>query len=340
MSGEHRPSPHTVGRFVLVALILPAVLTLIAIVVQLMMLPMLPDTVASHWTASGTADGFAPSWLNPLMTAVLGLGIPALLALAALPGLRRGDRGTSYRLLGALSAATSVLMATLLTWTLVIQLGLDDVADATLPFWPTMVVIMGLTVGSGVAAWFAQPRDYPQEPVVPGVVPLDLEPGERAVWMRTVSIARTALITMVLAVILVTGLAVGSWVVGATTGVSWVLTGAAALLIALTATTACFHVRVDADGLHVESVLGVPRFRVPLESVDGVAAVEVNPMGDFGGWGLRLGLDGRFGVVLRTGPALQVARRGKRTLVVTVDDAETAAALLEALVERRATGEG
>lgn len=58
----------------------------------------------------------------------------------------------------------------------------------------------------------------------------------------------------------------------------------------------------------------------------------VNPMGDFGGWGLRLSVDGRVGVVLRTGEALQITRRKGRPFVVTVDDAETAAAVLSAQV--------
>jgi len=57
-------------------------------------------------------------------------------------------------------------------------------------------------------------------------------------------------------------------------------------------------------------------------------------MTQFGGWGIRLGLDGRLGVVLRRGDAIQIERAGTRTLVVTVDDAATGAALLKALAAR------
>jgi len=59
----------------------------------------------------------------------------------------------------------------------------------------------------------------------------------------------------------------------------------------------------------------------------------VDPMGQFGGWGLRWGPAG-FGVVLRTGEGIEVRRRSGKTLTVTVDDAATGAALLNALVAR------
>ncbi|WES64942.1 hypothetical protein P0L94_02445 [Microbacter sp. GSS18] len=118
---------------------------------------------------------------------------------------------------------------------------------------------------------------------------------------------------------------------------AWVVTGVAVLLIVLAATTVAFHVRVDDRGLSVESVAGVPRFRVPLGDVTSAAAVDVVPMGEFGGWGLRWAPGRRFGVVLRTGAAIEVTRRDGRRFVVTVDDAGTGAALLEALAERAAS---
>jgi hypothetical protein len=112
--------------------------------------------------------------------------------------------------------------------------------------------------------------------------------------------------------------------------------GLALLLLAFAATTLAFHVRVDDSGLHVDSVLGIPRFHVPLSDIESAARVEVNPMGEFGGWGLRLSTGRRFGVVLRAGDAIEVLRRSGKRFVVTVDDAATGAALLEALVSRAA----
>ena len=62
--------------------------------------------------------------------------------------------------------------------------------------------------------------------------------------------------------------------------------------------------------------------------------VDVSPFAEFGGWGYRVGRGGRVGIVLRSGPALQVERTGGRSLVVTVDDAATGAALLNTLAAR------
>ena len=80
--------------------------------------------------------------------------------------------------------------------------------------------------------------------------------------------------------------------------------------------------------------MGLPRFTVPLADVASVSVVQIIPMAEFGGWGIRMGIDGRFGIVLHTGPAIQVVRRSGKTFVVTVDDADTGAALLTALASR------
>ena len=95
--------------------------------------------------------------------------------------------------------------------------------------------------------------------------------------------------------------------------------------------------RADESGLTVASVAGFPRFRVPLDEIAAARSTTIEPMGDFGGWGIRSGLDGRFGVVLRRGPAHEVERTNGRRFVVTVAGADTAAALLQALVERART---
>lgn len=110
----------SVRRFILVALVLPAVITAVGVVIQLTVLPGLPDPVAIHWGLSGEPNGFGPAWVTVLLTALVGIGIPALIALGALPSMRRGDCGFAYRLLGAVALAVAVLMTVLGTWTLVL----------------------------------------------------------------------------------------------------------------------------------------------------------------------------------------------------------------------------
>jgi hypothetical protein len=81
---------------------------------------------------------------------------------------------------------------------------------------------------------------------------------------------------------------------------------------------------------------GIIRIKsIPLSEVTAVLPIEVRPMANYGGWGLRYGgQPGRRGwaVVIRGGDALLIERRNKKQFVVTVDDPEAAVTALKALV--------
>jgi hypothetical protein len=117
----------------------------------------------------------------------------------------------------------------------------------------------------------------------------------------------------------------------------WLIFIPAVLLVALLTTTA-WRVRVDAEGLTIRAMLGWPAIRVPAAEVASAGTSQLVPLGEFGGYGLRSGLDGRLGVITRAGTALEVRRRDGRAVVVTVDDAATAAGLLTALAARPVEG--
>jgi hypothetical protein len=321
-----------IGRFVLVALILPAVLTATALVVQLVALPSLPDPAATHWGASGGPNGFGPAWIFPLLTVLLGLGLPVLISAAVVPGLRRGQRGPTYRFMGAFAIGITAFLSVGLTGSVLVQSGLADAADAP-AVWPVFLLGMALGVIAGVAGWLLQPRQ--EWPLPQGTVStIDLTPGERAVWLSTTSLSRGAAFLIGVAVIALAGAAVVVWVSGEV--VAAVLVTVAGVVVAgLAATTVAFHVRVDDTGLTVRSALGWPVFRVPLQEVGTASAVFVNPMGEFGGWGVRVA-PGRLGIVLRSGEGIEILRTSGKRLVVTVDDAETGAALLQTLATQRA----
>jgi hypothetical protein len=93
-------------------------------------------------------------------------------------------------------------------------------------------------------------------------------------------------------------------------------------------------IRVDARGVRMRSSLGIPRITIPLANIESADVIHVQAIAEYGGFGVRWGLGGRFGVILRSGEALQVLRHNGRSVVVTVDDAETAAALINGLVAR------
>jgi hypothetical protein len=322
-----------VRRFVLAAIVLPLVLVAVGVTVQVIALPHLPATIAVHWNAAGEPDRFAPAWTQPLVTIALGAGIPLLIGLTSLPGLRRGDRGVTYRFLGAVSAGSATLVTAALTWTLVAQAGEPAAAP---PVWKSLFGAIVAAAIVGLIAWFIQPKEEWSRPSATAATPLAIAAGERIVWLRTASIHPRVAIGISLVVLVLAVTAFGAWLTGAADGVVWLLILVTIILVALAATSLAFHVRVDEAGLTVRSVLGIPRFRVPLGEIVTASKVDVNPMGEFGGWGLRLSVDRRFGVVLRAGEAIEVTRTSGRRFVITVDDAGTGAGLLQALVERDA----
>jgi hypothetical protein len=106
------------------------------------------------------------------------------------------------------------------------------------------------------------------------------------------------------------------------------------VVILLLLTNFTWTVRVDARGVRVRSVIGVPWVSIPLDQITSADVIEVQALAQYGGWGIRWALNGRIGVIVRSGEALEVHRAKGLDLVVTVDDAGTAAALLNALVTR------
>ncbi|MGW9166741.1 DUF1648 domain-containing protein [Agromyces sp. NPDC055658] len=318
-------------RYLVVGCAVPVALTLVAVALMLAWLPDMPATVATHWSSTGEPDAFAPAWTVPVGTAVLGLGLTALFATIMLTGTRDGHWGPMMRLLGAASLATTVLVTVGMTWSFGLQRGLADPHDAPGIGLPMLVALL-LGVAAGAAGWYAQPNVTTGARATRTIEPLRLAPGERAVWVSTTTMSRAAMVAIVASIV---ALALGTVVVAATGSAAWwVMLGVTVLLVLLAATTFVFRVRVDDRGLTVASAAGVPRFGVALDDVASAAVTTVNPTADFGGWGVRLVPNGSFGIVLRAGEALQVTRRDGRRFTVTVDDAATAAALLEALSSR------
>lgn len=327
-----RPRDRAVSRFVLVSAVLPVVIVAAGLVALVVAAPHLPDPVAIHWGAGGEPDGFGPLWLTITLLAALGLGIPALLCATTLPPLRRGDRGRTYPFLAATSLGLTTFLTLLVTISTVGQAGLDVAADAPgIGF--AMAVSAPLGLAAGVVGWFLQPRDRFVSTTPDAAPAAELGADEHAVWLQRVSIARSGLIVLLSAVALLVVVTALTWSLAPDPLAQVVTVGATLFVGAAVGTNVVFHVRVDATGLTVTSAAGWPRVHVPLSDVAEAARVSVEPMGEFGGWGMRWAA-GRFGVVLRRGEGIQVRRRSGKIFVVTVDDAEVGAALLNAFAAR------
>ena len=318
-----------VTKFSLVAVDIPGFLTVAAVGAQLWFLRDAPNPVAVHWSGSGP-DGSGPGWIYPLLTVLTGFGPAAVLFFAGLPRLIRGARGWSFRFLAAMALGMATFAAVSMTWSVAMQRGLDSWHDAP-SVLPAIIVGLALGVGAGFIGWVIQPK---QEVTVNELPPthIDLADSERAVW---VGVARTGRAIVVIMVVTIVSLAAGAFVCWLTAqyAAMWILFATAVLTAVLALTTLEADVRVDASGVEVRGPAGFPRSRVALNEVASATPVTVEALGEFGGWGWRR-VPGAMGVVLRSGEALRVERKEGHALVVTVDGAATAAALLTALAAR------
>jgi hypothetical protein len=114
----------------------------------------------------------------------------------------------------------------------------------------------------------------------------------------------------------------------------WPILAILALVLVLCVISCFWRITISNRGVTIRSAVGLIRQTIPLDTISGVRVVQISPIADFGGWGIRFGA-GRTGYVVRGGEALEIARTAGRSVVVTVDDAATATALLEGLLSRR-----
>ncbi len=288
------------------------------------------DVVATHWSLSGQADG------SLTVSRLLGgLGVmafaPAAVAIALVA--MRGPLQRHPLLLSGLTALTTFVGALVvcISWSIAsLNQGATSWQDAA-PIPGThvaTVVILPLLLAA--AAAFLARKLWPASSRAAHLAPsLNLEPEERAIWLGRVH--------------------AGAWLwigVPLSAGLTWIvleLAGAPVALflllslVILADSFSMLRVIVDREGLSVRyGHLGLFRQLIPLAKVDGARAMNIKPM-NHGGWGYRgsLLLLGKAAVVVRRGDAIEVTLRGGRQFLVTVDDAETGAALLNGLVQQQ-----
>lgn len=328
--------------FLWVGLIAPLAILVLAAVVIIAWMPELPDPMAIHWGADGV-DGYTAKWSYvPLL---LGVGVALVLLIVVLalvahrlpqsstkPGV--GPWSPAARFLGAVNLSVAALIGSLAVGGAALQRGLSDAADTPgIGGWTA--VGFALAVAFGLVGWFLQPQAAASpagEAAAAGTIRLD--PSERAAWFGTATMAPSGVVVLLAGLALLLAMTVFFAAKGEDTW--WILAGTTALIAVLIAMMVVFRVRVNAEGLRARSLVGWPNNRIPLEKIAAVETVQIDPMAEFGGWGWRIGVDGRRGIVLRAGEALQVTQTGGRVFVVTVDGAAEAAAVLETLRAKRA----
>ncbi|MCK2036172.1 DUF1648 domain-containing protein [Microbacterium sp. SSW1-49] len=319
-----------------VGVMIPSAMITLSAIVVLVWLPEIPDPSAIHWGSDGV-DGYGPRWIHLVILIGIGGGMLALFALIALLAHKMPRGGgeptpdgpqwsATARFLGAANLASAGLMSLVALFSVGVQRGLADAADAP-DITPWVFAGFAVMLCLGVLGWFLQPPFAPSAgPSDAPATPIPLADHERAVWIETVTIARSGQIVLGVGVFISIAMAVLLLAQGVA---AWWITAAVALfLVGAVATSLSFRVQASAAGLQVRSTVGWPRIVIPADRIVSVRAIEVDPFAEFGGWGYRIGTDGRRGVVLRKGPGLEVTRADGRRFVVTVDDARTGAAVL------------
>ncbi|MEP6480035.1 MAG: hypothetical protein ABJB03_11625, partial [Rhodoglobus sp.] len=285
----------------------------------------------THWSL-GAPDGFDSPVFFPGVFALVGVAVTAILGGAVVLAARKSGVTLVLKFLAVTPLWLTAFLGVSFTWILGSQRGIADAADAPSPL-PALLVGLAAAFLLAVIGWFVMPpADRAARGASTTVAAVKLTPNDRVLWTTLATASTTLLLIVGGVALLVTG-AVAAIVVRSG-GHYWWLLFTPILVMLLLISSFAWRVRIDQRGVEVRSVLGAPRFFIPADHIASASVTEVNPIGDFGGWGMRWGLNKRFGVVLHKGAALEVHRTDGHSLVVTIDRPEDAAALVNGLVAR------
>jgi len=317
-------------RIVVIAGIVPAIIAIAGVATMLSWTD-LPDPIAVHWGPTGSPDAYGSL---PGIAAFFGLSVLVFAGIisVSVARLRASTRPSAQpRFLVGMSVWFAVLLTGVLLGSVAGQRGLEDAASG-----PSVLPVLGIAFATatvlGLVAGLLAPRPLALEPLGHEEPSLALAPEERAVFTRSIPPSRVAVVSFAVATLLVIGAAVLVAVLGRP--LMFIIIGVVVIVLVLSFASLNWRLRIGRDGVLLRAAGGLPRFSVPIDEIAAASIVDVQAMAEFGGWGLRFGTGGRTGVILRSGEALEITRHTGRSLVVTVDDAVTAAGLINGLVQR------
>ncbi len=278
----------------------------------------MPEPMASQWSFSGSP-------VSALPRAVV-FGLVLTLAFGAVFVLFRALRraGASPDVSSAVGAGLAMtLLAAELSWASVLC-NLDAPAWQLAAPLPLPMVMAMLAAGAAAAILG---RRYAR--LLDAVVRVEdlpsagIGPGRTAVFMGSATAPLWNLGALVFVCI---GVAV-------TLGAS-VLVGGSLILTGLVFVPfSSLRVRAGLSGVHIEyGPFQWPRQHVDMERIVSADAIDLRPL-EHGGWGYRgsLNLMGKAAIVIRGGDALDLRLTNGQRLIITVDDARTAAGLINDL---------
>ncbi|MEU7784107.1 hypothetical protein [Amycolatopsis sp. NPDC049159] len=283
----------------------------------------LPDPLATHWNSG--PNGSTP--FSVFVTACLALGAVAvvLLATSGVTALRRGR--PLPRLTVGVGAAFAALPSAVLLSVLVPNLDAPDWHAAGTGVTVVFFMLGAAVLGAVAAVVGGLPSPVREESAHRPSV--GLEPGQRAFWSGRA--ANPAMLWALLLVPVAIGLLPA--------GLPWPTAAWIAFVgAAVTALTYRLKATVDAKGVTIRfGFLGFPWRHLKLASIREATARDLATFGD-GGLGLRFNpVTGTTAYKVRGGPALALSLENGRSVLVSVDDPETGAGLVNDLIARRIT---
>jgi hypothetical protein len=314
----------------LLLILVPALLAAALSIVGMLGTTGLPAQLAAHWGPDGTVDRTDTVWSFVWLVGILVPVFAIAIAAFTIVPLRTGTSRLFLRTVIGLSIWFGVFISLSMYLSVLGQRGVTDVEALPLSsaLLPLGVAFLVGTVLAVVGALLA-----PRVPIIESstgtVHALDLAAGEQAFWTGNARSPRGVIAIPIVVAVLVTALYT-------LLGLPVWATILVVLVIGASTTALAWRVVVDRRGITVTGLLGFPRFHTPIEAVVAATTIEIRALRDFGGWGLRIGRGGQWGVIVRSGEALEVERSGRAPFVVTVDDAQTGAGLLTALARRAA----
>lgn len=277
-----------------------------------------PDPLPTHWGASGAVNGTTGAtaffaWC--LAVSVLLVVMSAVLAVV--------QRQGSARLLIAILTSSAWLVSGLYLMTMELSRHVATAGLVALPWYALTIAIL-VPGAVGVGAWTLLPKPVFTRAVRDVSSEVRVGAQEKMVWISHAHSMGLRLVAAVLAVVAAVLVFFLPWPA--------IILFVIAVLIAFVSE---ITVRVDDAGLHtIWGPLGWPRQVIPLDSILQAHAQDIRPM-QWGGWGYRITSKGTAANI-RSGPGIVLERRTGNIYVVTVDDADQGAGVLNALRDRSA----
>ncbi|MBH0009075.1 DUF1648 domain-containing protein [Salinibacterium sp. UTAS2018] len=315
---------------IVIGVVFPLLITMAAAFVMALWVPELPNPVASHWGTSGP-DGYSTVGSVIALPLLLTLVFAALAAFASWKGGPQGGMLWVHKIMVATSVFMSLSLSIIAAGSLAVQRGLDnaenapDIGGIALAAFPIALVVAGL-------AWLMLP---PSEQITSTSVTAKPLEGATTQRVHFSSGTRVGAGVVVIVTVALVALGVALGVQAVSNPAELLLPAVIGLVVmALAVSTLSWRVTIDHRGLRVRSAFGFPRASIAPDQIASVGVVEVNPIGEFGGYGWRWAPGGRSGIVLAAGEALEVTRTNGKQFIVTMHDAQRAAEALATVAKK------